>query len=285
MRIRASLPELAPAELRVAEVVLRDLATAAACSITAIAGLAETSEATVVRFCRAVGLSGYPQLRLDLAREAGRSSADDGRVIGADITPDDDLSTVVEKIAYADSRAILDTAEQLDVAAIERVAEAIAVARRIEVFGVGASAFVAGDLAQKLRRIGLAAFLSVDAHAALTAAVLLEPGDVALGVSHSGTTVDTLDPLVVASGRRATTVAVTNFPRSPLALAAEVVLTTAARETTFRSGATASRIAQLTVVDCLFVAVARLDHDAAAAALAATYDAVATRRSTKRQRG
>ena len=113
---------------------------------------------------------------------------------------------------------------------------------------------------------------------ALTSAALLTPGDVAVAISHSGATQDTVDALALAQRNGATTVAVTNFPRSPLAALADHVLTTAARETTFRSGATASRLAQLTVVDCVFVGVAQRTYETSQRALELTHDAVLDRR-------
>jgi len=97
---------------------------------------------------------------------------------------------------------------------------------------------------------------------------------VAIGISHTGTTADTVASLTQARSRGATTVAITNFPRSSIARAADHVLTTAARETTFRSGAMASRIAALTVVDCLFVAVAQRNYKQTLGALERTYAAV-----------
>jgi DNA-binding MurR/RpiR family transcriptional regulator len=103
---------------------------------------------------------------------------------------------------------------------------------------------------------------------------------VAIGISHTGTTTDTIDAVTEARSHGATTVALTNFPRSPIAQAAEHVLTTAARETTFRSGATASRLAQLTVVDCLFVGVAQRTYGQTLAALDATRAAVGSRHTS-----
>jgi DNA-binding MurR/RpiR family transcriptional regulator len=102
--------------------------------------------------------------------------------------------------------------------------------------------------------------------------------DVAVAISHTGTTIDTVESLRLASARGATTIAITNFASSPVTEHADLVLTTAARETTFRSGATASRIAQLAVVDCLFVAVAQRTYDSAMQALELTYAAVRDRR-------
>jgi len=179
-----------------------------------------------------------------------------------------------------------ETAEQLDADTCEQVVQALANAKRIDVFGVGASGTVASDFQQKLHRIGRTAFYWPDVHTALASAALLSKGDVALGISHTGTTSDCIDVLRQARQQGATTVALTNFPRSPITEVADYVLTTAARETTYRSGATASRLAQLTVIDCLFVGVAARDRAATQRALAATAESVADRRiNPGRRRG
>jgi DNA-binding MurR/RpiR family transcriptional regulator len=279
VHVRALMPTLAPAEQRVARRVLDDPAAVAASTISALAADCDTSETTVVRFCRALGMSGYPALRMALATELGRAERA-GRVqsVSGDIDRGDDLDEVVHKIAFADARAVEDTAQQLDVEALHRVIESLVSARRVDIYGVGASAFVGLDLQMKLHRIGHVAFSWGDPHVALTSAALLGPEDVAIGISHTGATQDTVDALVQARANGATTVAVTNFPRSPLASIADEVLTTAARETTFRSGATASRLAQLTVIDCVFVGVAQRTFDSTQRALALTHEAVQGRR-------
>ncbi|WP_279581608.1 MurR/RpiR family transcriptional regulator [Fodinicola feengrottensis] len=175
-----------------------------------------------------------------------------------------------------------ETAAQLDVSVLETVVDTIVGASRVDVYGVGASAFVAMDFQQKLHRIGRVSFAWSDVHIALTSAALLKAGDVAVGISHTGMTSDTVDALTVAREHGATTVAITNFPRSPITAVADHVLTTAARETTFRSGAMSSRIAQLTVVDCVFVGVAQRTYNETRTALEATRDAVARRRLSSR---
>ncbi len=263
--------------MRVARQVLDDPRGVADSTITELAQRCDTSETTVVRFCRTLGLAGYPQLRLTLATESGRTDTG-ARVVGSDISPGDDLATVVEKIAFADARAVEETAAQLDAAALQAVVDALVSAGRIDVYGVGASAFVAMDLQQKLHRIGRIAFAWSDTHVALTSAALLRPGDVAIGISHTGVTSDTIDALAQARRSGATTVAVTNFPRAPIVDVADHVLTTAVRETTYRSGAMASRLAQLTLVDFMFVGVAQQTGAETRAALEATHDAVSNRR-------
>ena len=282
VRIRGALPGLQPAEQRVAAAVLDDPAAASGLSVQALAAQASTSTATVLRFCRAVGTEGYPQLRLALAGAAAAEAALEPGQPAGDINATDSLDQVIAKIVHNEARALAETGAQLDRFALRTAVDAIAGARRIDVVGIGASGLVALDLQQKLHRIGLMAFGWTDAHAALTAAALTGPSDVLVAISHSGTTTDVLEPVALAAARGATTVGLTNFGGSPLAAAAGVVLTTAARELPLRSAATASRIAQLAVVDCLFVGVAQRSYEAAGALLRGTYDAVQGRRAKAR---
>ena len=173
VRIRGALPGLQPAEQRVASTVLDDPAAAAGLSINALAALADTSTATVLRFCRAVGAEGYPQLRLALAGAAGAeaalTSATDTMRPAGDIDASDSLDEVIAKIVHNEARALAETGAQLDRFALGTAVDAIAGARRIDVVGIGASGLVAMDLQQKLHRIGLVAFGWTDAHAAPTA--------------------------------------------------------------------------------------------------------------------
>ena len=275
-----SCPRLRPAELRVALAILEDPAGAAGLAIGTLAERCETSPATVLRFCRAVGFTSYPALRLELARETGRErNGQDATIAHGRHQPHSTrCPEIVAKIAWSDARAIEDTAALLDIDSLTAAIDAVAGARRIDIYGVGASGFVAQDLHQKLHRIGLLSSVSPDPHAALTSAALLGEGDVAIAISHTGTTTDTVEALRVAEAGGATTIAITNVRDSPLTAHARLVLTTASRETTFRSGAMASRIAQLAVVDCLFVGVAQRSWDRTLRALERTFVAVQGRR-------
>jgi len=160
VRARGLLPSLSPAEQRVARVVIGEAGTAARLTISDLAKRARTSETTVIRFCRAMGFGGYSEMRLTLAAEAGRASetATSGEPVGSDISETDDLAEVVKKIAFADARAVEETAVQIDIAVLERVVDLVAAARRVDIYGVGASAFVANDFQQKLHRIGRVAY-------------------------------------------------------------------------------------------------------------------------------
>jgi DNA-binding MurR/RpiR family transcriptional regulator len=168
--------------------------------------------------------------------------------------------------------AIEETVAALDFRALGRIVSALDKAQRILLFGIGASQFVAQDLHHKLFRIGRNAFLMSDAHEAWSAALLSPKGTVAIGFSHSGATADTVQFLDLARESGALTVAVTSVEESALARAAQERLITHARESALRAGAMVSRIAQLAVVDCLFLGVARLRYDQTIDALKRTRD-------------
>jgi DNA-binding MurR/RpiR family transcriptional regulator len=270
--VRAVLPSLTPAGRSIARLILDDPATVAGSTITELSEASGTSQATIVRTARALGFTGYSQLRLALAAASAHERPE--RLVPGDLAPDDPLAEVIAKVAGAETQALADTAAQLSPERLATVVKAVAGARRVSVFGVGASGLVAADMAQKLLRIGVAAHAFTDAHLALTAAALAGPSDVAIGVSCTGETPDVLEPMRTAREAGAVTVAITNHPRSSLAEAAAHVLVSAGRETAFRPGALASRISQLLIVDCVFVGVAQRTFEASDGALRATRGAL-----------
>jgi len=183
VRLRGIRPSLSPAEDRVAEKVLADPRAAAALTISELASAASTSETTVLRFCRRLGLPGYPQLRLRLAEESAQprtSTAQD-----TDISAKDTIADIIAKVAFVDASAVEETAQQLDHESLAETARAIAAARRVDIYGIGASAIVGTDLQQKLHRIGVVAFAWNDPHIALTSATLLDRGDVAIAIDRT----------------------------------------------------------------------------------------------------
>lgn len=276
VRIRAAMPALRPSERRIAEFLLAQPMDAATLTIAELASRCDTSTTSVVRFYTHIGYRQFKEVRLDLTREATRENVENADLltVSGDIDRDDSLADIVAKVARNETLSIADTATVLDVGALADAVALVQSARRVDSFGVGASSLVGLDLQQKLTRIGRTALNWPDAHAAWTSAATLDPSCVAIAVSHSGGTIDTVDFLRIARESGAATIAITNFGTSPLAAAADVVLTTAARETPFRSGALGSRIAQLMVIDCLFTAVAQATYEESIAALRVTYAAV-----------
>ncbi|MET9249803.1 MurR/RpiR family transcriptional regulator [Nonomuraea sp. NPDC003709] len=277
-RIRGVEPTLTATHRRIAETILADPAAVAASTIGELAERCGTSLTTVTRFCRELGLAGYPELRLALAAELGRNDATPREQSLIAFSPDDPASLVLRSLLASDMRAMEETAAQLDLEAVDRAASALVRARFIDFFAVAGSAGVAMDLHLRLHAIGRPGALWTDVHNAVCSANARDGHDVALGISHSGTTAEVVEPLTIAKQRGATTIAVTNFPRSPLAEAADIVLTTAAQDTPFRAGGVAARHTQMLVLDCLYIGVVQRTHQTSNQLLTAATDAVAKHR-------
>ena len=273
-RIEASAAGFTPVMRRIAEVIRQNPALVRDKPISEFAVLCRTSVASIVRFCQSLGLSGYPELRMTIATELGRETAQFGTTLtlGAELAQSDSLKEMAAKVAALEMMAIEETVSAIDFKALGRIVSALDRAQRILLFGIGASQFVAQDLHHKLFRIGRNAFLMADTHEAWTAALLSPPRTVALGFSHSGVTADTIRYLEIARENGAHTVAITGVPESPLARIAHDALIAHARESTLRAGAMVSRIAQLALVDCLFLGLARTSYDDTIDALRRTRD-------------
>ena len=283
--IRTELPRLAGSLRKVGELILEDPAAVTHCSAAELGRRTGTSQATVTRFCRAIGLDSYQHLLIELAQERGRGQVSDWGTaeIGPDISPDDDLERVVQVVGTADLRAVQQTIDRIDLDSIERAAQATARARRIDVYGVGGSGAVAQETETRLFRIGCAVRGWTEVHAAATSAALLTPADVAIGISHSGSTRETIEPFEKAKERGATTIALTADPRSPLARTADIRLISSPSETSFRTESISSRHSVLVLIDCLYVRVAQLSYQRASASLALT-DHIAGEHAVKNRR-
>lgn len=246
-----SLPEIrcANAILDVPELVSQE-------SITEFARRAETSEATVVRFCKKVGFTGYPNLRLALAATLGfraGSSVSKG-LLEFGITQGDTTDVLVEKIANSSSETIRLTSGRIDIQVIDGLLDAIGEANLIASFGAGASGLVASDLRLKFNRIGKPCLYWSDNHTALSSIATLNDGDLLFIISHTGETPESISVATEFQARGVKVAVITNSPTSTLAQLADFTLLTHAERNIVRIGATVSRIAQLYVVDCITVA-------------------------------
>lgn len=263
-----------------AEVILNDPTLVVDLAITDLARVCRTSLSTVARFAQSLGYSGYRELRVECARAVTRAQAQQERFGFDDAVIDlgDTAAAVVAKIAAQEVSAIEQTALSVDLVRIDSVAAAVASARHTELFGQGASALTGQDLRFKLARIGCSAGHSSDPHVAYAAAALLGPEAVAIGISHSGETAETLRALQIARDAGAKTVALTNAPDSSITHVADIVLYTHARESPLRIAAMSSRIAQLALLDILFVRVVQMRDGAVVEPLRRTHDAVNRKR-------
>ncbi len=269
-------PAMRPAQKKVADFVLKNPEKAASSTISELSKAVGISTASVVRFCEDIEFSSFTAFRLavSVASEQRRVAREIFAIDRDEIDPNDSMHEVVAKTVFHEVEAIQQTGSNLDLKTLEKVVGLITKAKRIELFGLGSSSLATQDLRQKLHRIGLFAFDSPDNHQAITSSALMNPGDVGIVFSHSGVTPETLEVLKIMKRSGAKTVAVTNFPESVISRNADFRLTTVAKETRYRSGAMSSRIAQLALVDFLFVRIMQLRLESAELLLQRTYEAV-----------
>jgi DNA-binding MurR/RpiR family transcriptional regulator len=267
--IKSTLHSLHAAEVAIAQAVLDDPAVVASMNISQLAEYSETSVATVVRFSKVFGFRGFPEFRMALVAAVTRLSQSGVTFEDLDsgITVNDSPEELIKKIAQSDAMAIQATAERLDTKSFVAAVDLWQKAGTIGIIGLASSGYVAMDLQLKLNRQGKNAIAWRDVHTAFTSLSVLKKGDVLVAISHSGTTLEIVDAIKEFKSRGIKIVLITNGLRSTAAELADIVLYTSARETTFRSGATASRIAQLTVVDCLCVALAQRNWSSTKSAL------------------
>jgi RpiR family carbohydrate utilization transcriptional regulator len=251
-RTRSLQSSLTPSEAAVAEVVLGRRGQVVRMSIHALARQAGVSTTTVLRFCESVGFRSFTDLKIALAIEMAHMPT----MLPGEVQADDTPIQIAHKVLYADMQAITQTLDLLDENAFTRAVEALGSANRIEVYGVGSSGPIAIDAYYRFLRIGLRVAVVTDSHMQVVSSALLSSGDVALVISHTGRTKETLDTAGEARKSGATVVALTSYLGTPIEDVADIVLVTATAESTFRTEAMSSRIAHLSVIDALYVALA-----------------------------
>jgi DNA-binding MurR/RpiR family transcriptional regulator len=252
IRLRSMIHTLKPAEKNIGDYVLLEPGAVIHMSISELALRASVGESTIIRFCRALGYEGYQEFKLRLAQDL----VEPVEYIHENISFDDSIEDLTKKIFQTNLKAVEDTMKALDRGMVEVAAKALADAGKIDLYGMGYSSFTALDGKLKLTRLGLTADCYGDGHLQVMAAASLRAGDVAIGISHSGSTKDVVDTLAVARRSGAVTIAITNFSPSPLTKIADVILLTSSPDTPLGGEVLTSRIAQLCVIDVLSVAVA-----------------------------
>lgn len=277
-RIPDQFESLRPAERKVAAVVLNHPERVMRGTLLSVAREAEVSEPTVLRFCRSFGFHSFNDLKLDLAHAlARRDTRAVPPTLPARVQAQDSIAAATDKVFRTAIDALARTAKELPRAAIERAALAIVKARRVVIFGFGASAIVAADTQHKLFRLAVAAVAYSDAHLQAMAAATLGPEDVVLAVSQTGQPRDLIETASVALQGGATLIAVTRSG-SPLAKVATILIPVDVEEALEIWTPMVSRLAHLTAIDALVVGIALLAPPSSAECLKRMRAAVDARR-------
>ncbi len=237
--------EMGKSEKRVADWLFSHSGEILPYSISDLAFKCESSEATIVRFSKRLGCSGYQELKLNLAKEHEK------KVIAPIITAEDGCFEIFEKVCNDAYMSLERTKKTLSPEAMSRAAEVISASRRVVLIGLGTSASVAEDAANKLLRAGCNSSAYADTHMQAIAVSQLKAGDTLIGISQSGSSKDIAEAMKTAKSRGAVTIAITSREKSPVARISDIVLLTDTEETRHSSLGLNSHLSRLVVVDAL----------------------------------
>jgi RpiR family carbohydrate utilization transcriptional regulator len=248
--LQAILPSLNPVERVIAQYVLDDPERTLSSSIAELRRGSGASVGSIIGFCRSLGAKGFADFKITLARELSQVGLSASQRAGQK------NASIFENVFEFQIQSLKETLQLNTAENLEKVSRALELARRIEFFSIGMSYPVAYTACAKLKLIGLRAAAECDSHMQMINATQLRKGDVAFGISCSGSTTETVRCLEIARQGKATTLCVTNCMQSPITAQADMVLYATPSEIKYFQAPLASRITQLALVDALFVSIA-----------------------------
>jgi RpiR family carbohydrate utilization transcriptional regulator len=273
-KIREGRHAFRQSEQRVGEYILTHPREVISLPITELAEAIGVSEATIVRMCKKIGFRGFHELKIGLASE----NVQPLQTVHEQIQEGDNMESIIRKVFAANIQAMNSTLNVLPVRDLTLAVDALSDARQIHFYGVGGSGSIAQDAAHKFMKTGKPVAAYSDTHMQVMAASLLEKGDVVVGISHSGSSRDIIEALELAREKGATTIGLTHYAKSPIDKVLDIKLCTASNETFYRTESTSSRIAQLSIIDALFIGVSLRNPQKAIDNIQSTREAITTKR-------
>lgn len=255
--------EFTRSEKKVARIVLDKTEDVIYSTITDLSDLADVGEATIIRFCRKLGFKGYQGFKMALAQEITMNKKKGTMLLNSPIEVDDTIDVVAQKFYNVSERALKETLSLLDYKVLEEVANVVKDAKRLFFIGVGFSGVTAIEAKFKFMQIGLSSDCYTDNHFMAMVASTLSEEDVVIGISHSGSAVETVKALRIAKDNGAKTIAITHHAKSPITKEAHMTLLNGSKEGPFQGGAMGTKIAQLFVIDLIYTQVVMLNEEKA----------------------
>lgn len=252
-KIELALGQLSAAERRIGEYIIQQPDAIPHMTIKELSEKSGVSEATIIRFCKSIGMGSFKSFKLALMKDLALSDTNltDFSVLQQKDSPYD----LFHKVIHVNKSAIESCADSMDRKELMKAVDALKAAQKIVFFGVGGSSTAAVDAQYKFMRLGYQSITSLDFHYMLSLIPHLTENDVFVAISTSGQTKDVLELARFAKKRGAKVIAITNLNKSPLYKEADIRLCTPNVEQDFRIGSTSSRMTQLTVVDTLYMSV------------------------------
>lgn len=244
-------------EKKIADFLLTEPGKAVGMSVSMLAKETGCAPSSIVRFCKNIGLTGYSQLKLDLAKNL----PGEDEPIYSDISVLDSETQIASKVFALSIRSLSETIEMISEKQLKKAVDIVHNAKRIEFYGIGTSSSLADDAYYRFMRIGIQAVCVTDPHRMQISASKLDESCVVIAISHLGHTKEVYAAMKIAKKRGAGVICVTSHPGSPIAKAADAVLAAATTEAGVMKEAISSRIAHIALLDTLYACVAIREYD------------------------
>lgn len=260
IRLKGYASRINEAEKGVADLVLKSPELVVNMTIHQLAASSFTSASTIIRFCRKLGFAGYKDFRKALLYEvSARKEVNDEQA--RKIEREDSLETIVRKVTYRNIVSLDNTNKLLNMEVLGQCIELIDKAQNIIFFGMGASLLVAKDACLKFVRVNKPCQFGDDWHMQKLHARNSTSKDIAIAISYSGTTRETIRCAEIVRKNGTPLVAITRFDASPLAKMADYNLYVESPEMFARIGAMSSRMAQFNMIDIIYSAYVNRNYD------------------------
>lgn len=237
---------LRKSDRKVADLILARPADVLEMTLSTLSREADVSEPTVIRFCAAIGCSGFRELRVRLATSLAFARTTSHMAVSVN----DDLVTVVNKMFDYNLANLSWAQSHLDLRQLELAIDLLTKSTRIEFFGLGASGIVASDAQQKFPLFGVPCGTTSDAHQMFMTADTMSPGEATVMISNTGKTPEIIETAKIARKRGAYTIGISGS-LSPLLSECDVKLVVETLENTSLYTPTVSRLSHLVVIDIL----------------------------------
>ncbi|MGM0202352.1 MurR/RpiR family transcriptional regulator [Enterococcus sp. AZ012] len=265
LQIKTLYKDLSLKEQAIADYILENPSKVSHSSISDLSNELGIADSTFFQFTKKLGYNGFKDFKMAMLMQENDFSAIS---IHENIQKSDNELTMAQKVFDSNMTTLTDTKNLLKEEDLKIAAAMINQSKRLFFFGVGGSEIVATDAYHKFLRSPITVFHSSDYHIQLMEASLLTPDDCGIFISHTGKSRETIELAQVAKNNGAKIIVITSHAASPLAKLGDVVFISISEETEFRSEALASRIAQLSIMDSLYVILMFINRDKAQQSIA-----------------
>lgn len=262
-KIKSIYISLRPSEQKVAEYIVKNIENIPEMSIVELSESIEVSQPTIIRFVKALGFKGYRQFKDSVIMELAENNQVNtfNPLYGFEIKKNDNIEDIPSKTIGTTIQILEQILKSISVESYKKAIDMIVNAQKIQIFGVENSRCVVDDLLNKLTYLGLNAVSYEDSYMQLICANNINENDLAIGVSYSGSSRDTVEAMKIAKDNGANTLVITNFEDAIINKYADISIFASNFKSKIYGNAIFSRTSQIAIIDMIYMGIISSDYD------------------------